>query len=88
MFFSRANLKLDWGIVYYQQVLKLQAFLDMGDNDGTLHSVLLMFLEKEEIVAGNPHKVYSSLLVKAINGFDQVITTLTFEWWLLSHSKD
>ncbi|KAL6957017.1 hypothetical protein U1Q18_047949 [Sarracenia purpurea var. burkii] len=27
--------------------------------------------EKEEIGADKPHKVYSSILVKAVNGFDQ-----------------
>lgn len=28
--------------------------------------------EKEEIVENKPHKVYYSVLVKAVNGFDQV----------------
>lgn len=29
--------------------------------------------EKEEIVVDGPPKVYSSILLKAVNGFDQVI---------------
>lgn len=29
--------------------------------------------EKEEIVEDKPRKVYSSLLVKAVNGYEQVV---------------
>lgn len=36
--------------------------------------------EKEEMVENKPRKVYSSVLVKAVNGFDQVRTNL---WYII-----
>ncbi|KAG2676273.1 hypothetical protein I3760_12G045500 [Carya illinoinensis] len=117
------------GMMYYREALKLQAFLDMAEEEDILDgyetatkgnhqlsaqldaladmkftyiiscqslgsqkasrhphgddivdlmkrypSLRVAYVEeKEEIVAEKPQKVYSSLLVKAVNGFEQVI---------------
>ncbi|KAL0362554.1 UNVERIFIED_CONTAM: putative callose synthase 8, partial [Sesamum calycinum] len=117
------------GMMYYRRALKLQAFLDMAEDDDILQNydaidrandtlsaqldalvdmkfthvvscqmygsqkssgdpqaqdILDLMIrypalrvayveEKEEIVADRPPKVYSSILVKAVNGFDQEI---------------
>ncbi|KAK6134488.1 hypothetical protein DH2020_031770 [Rehmannia glutinosa] len=117
------------GMMYYRKALKLQAFLDMAEDDDILQNydaidrandtlsaqldalvdmkfthvvscqiygsqkssgdpqaqdILELMIrypslrvayveEKEEIVAEGPRKVYSSILVKAVNGFDQEI---------------
>ncbi|KAL3508824.1 hypothetical protein ACH5RR_028225 [Cinchona calisaya] len=117
------------GMMYYRKALKLQAFLDMAEDDDILQgydaiekgnytlsaqldaladmkfthiiscqmfgshkssgnpqaqdildlmirypSLRVAYVEeKEEIVADKPRKVYSSVLVKAVNGFDQEI---------------
>ncbi|XP_020549899.1 putative callose synthase 8 [Sesamum indicum] len=117
------------GMMYYRKALKLQAFLDMAEDDDILQNydaidrandtlsaqldalvdmkfthvvscqmygsqkssgdpqaqdILDLMIrypalrvayveEKEEIVADRPPKVYSSILVKAVNGFDQEI---------------
>ncbi|KAK4487202.1 hypothetical protein RD792_006522 [Penstemon davidsonii] len=117
------------GMMYYRKALKLQAFLDMAEDDDILQGydaidrendtlsaqldaladmkfthvvscqiygsqkssgdpqaqdILELMIrypslrvayveEKEEIVADRPRKVYSSILVKAVNGFDQEI---------------
>ncbi|CAK9177253.1 unnamed protein product [Ilex paraguariensis] len=117
------------GMMYYRKALKLQAFLDMAEDDDILQgydvierrndtlsaqldaladmkfthviscqifgsqkssgdpqaqdildlmirypSLRVAYVEeKEEIVADKPGKVYSSILVKAVNGFDQEV---------------
>ncbi|KAI3457533.1 hypothetical protein Pfo_014196 [Paulownia fortunei] len=117
------------GMMYYRKALKLQAFLDMAEDDDILQNydaidrandtlsaqldalvdmkfthvvscqiygsqkssgdpqaqdILDLMIrypslrvayveEKEEIVADGPRKIYSSILVKAVNGFDQEI---------------
>lgn len=117
------------GMMYYRKAIKLQAFLDMAEDDDILQGYDVMekgndtlsaqldavadmkfthiiscqmygshkssgnpqaqdildlmirypslrvayVEEKEEIMADKPHKAYSSILVKAVNGFDQEI---------------
>ncbi|KOM42654.1 hypothetical protein LR48_Vigan05g025800 [Vigna angularis] len=117
------------GMMYYREALKLQAFLDMAEEEDILEgyetaergnralfarlealadmkytyviscqsfasqkamndpryqdmidlmtrypSLRVAYVEeKEEIVQGRPHKVYSSKLVKVVNGFEQTI---------------
>ncbi|KAI5662239.1 hypothetical protein M9H77_21562 [Catharanthus roseus] len=117
------------GMMYYRKAIKLQAFLDMAEDDDILQgyeaiekgndtlsaqldavadmkfthviscqmfgshkssgnpqaqdildlmirypSLRVAYVEeKEEILEDGPHKVYSSILVKAVNGFDQEI---------------
>ncbi|KAF7836581.1 putative callose synthase 8 [Senna tora] len=120
------------GMMYYREALKLQAFLDMAEDEDILegyetaergNAALFAHLEaladmkytyviscqsfasqkasgdphaqdiidlmkkypslrvayvdeKEEIVQGKPHKVYSSNLVKVVNGYEQVIYSI------------
>ncbi|KAJ6887508.1 glucan synthase-like 4 [Populus alba x Populus x berolinensis] len=87
------------GMMYYREALRVQAFLDMADNEDALADLKftyvisfqmfgsqkssgdphaqdildLMKKEKEEIVEGKPQKVYSSILVKAVDDLDQEI---------------
>ncbi|XP_022877407.1 putative callose synthase 8 isoform X2 [Olea europaea var. sylvestris] len=89
------------GMMYCRKALKLQAFLDMAEDDDILQgyesidrenasgdaqakdilelmirypSLRLAYVEeKEEIIADTTQRVYSSILVKAVNGFDQEV---------------